>query len=62
MLLSQSTHPDFTFVLVSKNETPFHCPPKDSEKWNMHPKIYLSFSSEGKSKCPYCGANYQLDK
>ena len=54
--------PDATFVLVSKNEIPFHCPPKDTKTWNMHPKVFLSFSDEGKSKCPYCGANYQLDK
>jgi len=53
--------PDATFVLVSKNEIPFHCPPKDTKIWNMHPKVFLSFSDEGKSKCPYCGANYQLD-
>ena len=62
MLLNQSTHPDSTFVLVSKKEIPFHCPPKDSETWNMHPKVFLSFSEQGKSTCPYCGANYQLDK
>ena len=54
-------NPDDSFVLVSKNEIPFHCPPKDTETWNMHPKVFLSFSDEGKSKCPYCGANYQLD-
>jgi len=61
MYLNNSMNPDDTFVLVSKNEIPFHCPPKDTETWNMHPKVFLSFSDEGKSKCPYCGANYQLD-
>jgi len=60
--LTQSNNPDTSYVLVSKHEIPFHCPPKDSETWNMHPKVFLSFSGEGKSKCPYCGANYQLDK
>ena len=62
MFLKKPNHPDSTVVLVSKNEIPFHCPPKDSETWNMHPKVFLSFSSDGKSKCPYCGANYQLDQ
>ncbi len=61
MFLKKTNHPDNTFVLVSKNEIPFHCPPKEAEAWNMHPKVFLSFSEEGKSKCPYCGANYQLD-
>jgi len=61
MFLNNSMSPDATFVLVSKNEIPFHCPPKDTKIWNMHPKVFLSFSDEGKSKCPYCGANYQLD-
>ena len=62
MFLSQSIHPDQSYVLVSKNKTPFHCPPKDVKSWNMHPKVFLSFSDEGKSKCPYCGSNYQLEK
>jgi len=62
MFLKKTNHPDSTFVLVSNNEIPFHCPPKDEKIWNMHPKVFLSFSKEGKSKCPYCGANYQLDK
>ena len=61
MFLKKPNHPDSTFTLVSKNEIPFHCPPKGEKTWNMHPKVFLSFS-EGKSKCPYCGANYQLDK
>ncbi|MDB9975601.1 zinc-finger domain-containing protein [Candidatus Thioglobus sp.] len=59
--MKKPNHPDSTIVLVSKNEIPFHCPPKGEKTWNMHPKVFLSFSEEGKSKCPYCGANYQLD-
>jgi len=62
MFLKKTNHPASTSTLVSKNEIPFHCPPKDDKSWNMHPKVFLSFSEEGKSKCPYCGANYQLDK
>ena len=62
MFLRQSTHPDSEITLVSKDQIPFHCPPKGEKTWNMHPKVFLSFSGEGKSKCPYCGANYQLEK
>ncbi|MGY8874380.1 MAG: zinc-finger domain-containing protein [Gammaproteobacteria bacterium] len=60
--MTQSNSPATSYVVVTKHEIPFHCPPKDSETWNMHPKVFLSFSSDGKSKCPYCGANYQLEQ
>ena len=62
MFLKKSNHPNSSYILVSKNEIPFHCPPKEVKTWNMHPKVFLSFSDDGKSKCPYCGANYRLDK
>ena len=51
-----------SFSLVSKNELPIHCPPKDGPKWNMHPKIFLPFDKEGKASCAYCGAIYKLEK
>jgi len=51
-----------SFRLVSKNELPFHCPPKGAQKWNMHPKVFLSFDEEGEAYCPYCGAIYILEK
>ena len=51
-----------SFSLVSINELPFHCPPKEAQKWSMHPKIFLSFDEEGKANCPYCGAIYKLEK
>ena len=47
--------------IVSKKDLPAHCPPKDSSKWNMHPKVFLSFDDHGKVSCPYCGAKYKLD-
>ena len=53
-------HISFTFV--SKNELPFHCPPKEAEKWNMHPKVFLPFDEERIASCPYCGAIYRLEK
>ena len=51
-----------SFRLVSTNELPFHCPPKDAQKWNMHPKIFLPFDKDGNANCPYCGAIYKLEK
>jgi uncharacterized Zn-finger protein len=51
-----------SFGIVSKDDLPFHCPPKDSSKWNMHPKVFLSFDEEGKANCPYCGMDYRLEQ
>ena len=62
MCLTNLNSPQLSFTIVSKGELPFHCPPKESSKWNMHPKVYLSFSKDGTASCPYCGANYQLDQ
>ena len=50
-----------SFRLISKNELPFHCPPKEAQKWNMHPKVFLPFDEEGRANCPYCGAIYKLE-
>ena len=49
-----------SFSLVSTNELPFHCPPKDAQKWNMHPKVYLQFDEQGHAVCPYCSSKYEL--
>ena len=49
-----------SFGIVTKDDLPFHCPAKDSSKWNMHPKVFLSFDENGRANCPYCGTNYRL--
>jgi len=49
-----------SFSVVKAEELPFHCPPKGAKRWNMHPKVFLNFDSQGKAACPYCGANYEL--
>jgi uncharacterized Zn-finger protein len=28
--------------------------------WNSHPRVYLDIETNGKVKCPYCGADYTL--
>lgn len=45
---------------VEVKDLPFHCPPKGSTKWNMHPKVYIKFDKNNKGACPYCGASYEL--
>jgi uncharacterized Zn-finger protein len=51
-----------SFGIVTKDDLPFHCPAKDSSKWNMHPKVFLSFDENGRANCPYCGTNYRLEQ
>ncbi len=60
--MSMNSKTLLSITRVNRNELPFHCPPKGSETWNMHPKVFLSFSDKDQTKCPYCGANYQLTK
>ena len=60
--MNSQTSKNTSYRLVSKNELPFHCPPKEAQKWNMHPKVFLPFDEEGIASCPYCGAIYRLEK
>jgi len=30
--------------------------------WNSHPKVYLPVQETGEAVCPYCGAEYHLEK
>lgn len=48
--------------VVTAEDLPFHCPPKEAQKWNMHPRVFLSFDTQGKASCPYCGASYELEQ
>jgi len=45
---------------IKVEDLPFHCPPKESNNWSMHPKVFLKFDSLGNASCPYCGASYKL--
>ena len=60
MQVNQIGSTQFDAVIISKKDLPFHCPPKDSSKWNMHPKVFLPFDEKGKANCPYCGTLYKL--
>jgi len=62
MFMNTKTLKHTSFSIVTKDELPFHCPPKESQKWNMHPKVFLSFGLEGRANCPYCGSIYKLEK
>lgn len=36
------------------------CPNPKMPLWKAHPRVYLSFDAEGRTKCPYCSTVYQL--
>jgi uncharacterized Zn-finger protein len=60
MLVNTKSSTQSDVVLIPKKDLPVHCPPRDSSKWNMHPKVFLPFDENGKANCPYCGALYKL--
>ena len=45
---------------VGPDDLPLHCPLHGMYLWNSHPKVYLQIEATGESKCPYCGAAYEL--
>ncbi len=47
---------------ISQKDLPLSCPPKDTEVWNQHPRVFLPIESEGEVVCPYCSAKYILKK
>ena len=58
--VDQNQHKHISHSIVEAQDLPFHCPPKDTQKWNMHPKVFIQFNKNGKGTCPYCGASYEL--
>ena len=47
---------------VTVNEVPLACPMPDMSLWNSHPRVYLPIEATGFAKCPYCGAEYTLQR
>jgi len=37
-----------------------YCPNPKMPLWSSHPRVYLNFDAQGRTKCPYCGTVYQL--
>lgn len=47
---------------ISRADLPLSCPMPAMSLWNSHPKVYLPIEEQGgKAKCPYCGAEYELE-
>lgn len=47
---------------VTGKDLPLSCPMPDMTLWNSHPRVYLPIEATGFAKCPYCGAEYTLQR
>ena len=49
----------YTVILA---DLPLSCPMPGMSLWNSHPRVYLAIEASGWAKCPYCGAEYTLER
>lgn len=47
---------------VGLADLPLACPMPEMHLWNSHPRVYLAIEPSGWAKCPYCGAEYTLER
>ncbi len=47
---------------VTTADLPLSCPMPDMVLWNSRPRVYLAIEATGFAKCPYCGAEYTLQR
>ena len=47
---------------VTAEDLPLACPMPQMTLWNSHPRVYLPIEETGWAKCPYCGAEYSLQR
>jgi uncharacterized Zn-finger protein len=47
---------------VTRADLPLACPMPGMQLWNSHPKVFLPIEKTGWAKCPYCSAEYSLQK
>ena len=47
---------------VTESDLPLSCPMPGMSLWNSHPKVYLPVEQTGHAKCPYCGAEFHLER
>jgi uncharacterized Zn-finger protein len=50
-----------TYV-VDESDLPLSCPMPQMQLWNSHPRVYLPIEQTGWAKCPYCSAEYTLQR
>ena len=47
---------------VTAEDLPLCCPMPQMYLWNSHPRVYLAIEESGWAKCPYCSAEYTLQR
>ena len=47
---------------VTAADLPLACPMPGMSLWNSHQRVYLAIEATGWAKCPYCGAEFTLDR
>ena len=47
---------------VTRDDLPLSCPMPAMSLWNSHPRVYLPIEATGWAKCPYCSAEYVLNR
>jgi uncharacterized Zn-finger protein len=47
---------------VTEADLPLCCPMPQMYLWNSHPRVYLAVAETGWAKCPYCSAEYTLQR
>jgi uncharacterized Zn-finger protein len=48
--------------IVTAADLPLSCPMAGADLWNAHPRVYLPIEKTGRAKCPYCSAEYVLQR
>ncbi|MFK7859893.1 MAG: zinc-finger domain-containing protein [Granulosicoccus sp.] len=49
-----------SFVEVTRDELPIHCPTPNSSLWDSHPRVYIPLDDAPEASCSYCGTIYRL--
>jgi uncharacterized Zn-finger protein len=47
---------------ITERDLPLCCPGTGMVLWNSHPRVFLPIEQTGWAKCPYCGAEYTLQR
>ncbi|MEX0952007.1 MAG: zinc-finger domain-containing protein [Gammaproteobacteria bacterium] len=62
MTAELKTPNDQDHYVVKPADLPLHCPMSGMRLWDSHPRVYLPIETTGQAKCPYCGAEFSLEK
>jgi uncharacterized Zn-finger protein len=47
---------------VEPSDLPLSCPMPGMTLWDSHPRVYLEIEKTGTATCPYCGADFTLER